>query len=108
MTTTPGYRTVSLLHGRLPGREARGLPDPRPVEEPVGAAEVAVIVGVEARTEAVQETRGAEGGGSWSGGAGFPKRGLGIPQEDVEDGATSAAVGPFSSLRRIPTVGNQA
>jgi hypothetical protein len=57
------------------------------LEQPVHDAQVEMVVRIQARAEAMQETDRAEGGGSRSGGAGLPQGGLEGPEQDVEDGA---------------------
>lgn len=46
------------------------------LEGPVGDAEMKVVVGIEPRAKPVQEAHGAEGGRSWSRGAGLVERGV--------------------------------
>jgi hypothetical protein len=70
------------MGGRILSRVTLNL-----LEEPVHDAQVVVVVRIEARAEAVQETDRAHGYGSRSRGTGLPQGGPEGPEEDVEDGA---------------------
>jgi hypothetical protein len=57
------------------------------LEEPVHNAQVVVVVGIQARAEAMQEADRAHGGGRWGRGGGFSQRSPEGPEQDVENGA---------------------
>jgi hypothetical protein len=69
-----------------------------PLEEPVHDAQVVVVVRIEARAEAMQETDRAHICGLRSRGAGLPQGSPEGPEEDVKDGAG----GPGSVMEEGP------
>jgi hypothetical protein len=75
------------MGGRILSRVTLNL-----LEEPVHDAQVIVVVRIEARAEAMQESDRAPSCGSRSRGTGLPQGGPKGPEQDVEDGA--GGVGP--------------